>query len=42
MSWCPYRYKWQFVQWLVKDKGWKQSHANKLTIKQCYAIYYKS
>ena len=39
---CPYRYKYQFVQWLVKYKGWKQSDANKLTIKQCYGIYYAS
>ena len=39
---CPYRYKYQFVQWLVKYKGWKRSDANKLTIRQCYGIYYAS
>ena len=42
MTRCPYRYKWQLVDWLVKYKGWKRSHANKLKRNQLYAIYYAS
>ena len=42
MERCPYHTKSQFIHWLVKYKGWKASHARKLSIKQMYAIYYKS
>ena len=39
---CPYRFKYEFVQWLIKYKGWKRADANKLKLNQCKAIYYKS
>ena len=39
---CPYKYKYQLVDWLVKCRGWKKSHAKKLTRPQLYAIWYKS
>ena len=39
---CPYKYKYQLVQWLVVYKGWTSNNAGKLSKKQCYAIWYKS
>ena len=39
---CPYRYKYQFVNWLVTYKGWKASDAKRLTLRQMYGIYYAS
>ena len=41
MKWCPYRYKYQLVDWLVKHKSWNKSQANALTKRQLYAIWYK-
>lgn len=38
---CPYRYKWQLVNWLVRDRGWERKNANKLRKNQLYAIWYK-
>ena len=40
-NYCPYKYKYQLVQWLV-SKGWTNTNANKLSKQQCYAIWYKS
>ena len=40
MSYCPYTKKYQLVDWLVKSKGWKKSHAQRKTYKQLLAIYY--
>tara|TARA_R100000789_G_C2885577_1_gene115885 strand:- start:79 stop:273 length:195 start_codon:yes stop_codon:yes gene_type:complete len=39
---CPYKYKYELVQWLVVYKGWTNTNANKLSKRQCYAIWYKS
>lgn len=39
---CPYRYKHQLVNWLVRHKDWQQSDAVKLKKSQLYAIWYKS
>jgi len=39
---CPYHCKYQLVKWLVTHRGWKESHANKLSKPQLYAIWYKS
>ena len=39
---CPYRYKYQLVNWLVKSRKWKKSIANSLTKPQLYSIWYKS
>ena len=39
---CPYKYKYELVQWLVGYKGWTNINANKLSKQQCYAIWYKS
>ena len=41
-NYCPYKYKYQLVQWLVTYKGWTNTNANKLSKRQCYAIWYKS
>ena len=38
---CPFKYKYELVRWLVKYKGFTKSAANKLTKKQCLAIWYK-
>ena len=39
---CPFKYKYQLVNWLVTYRGWKESHAKKLSKPQLYAIWYKS
>jgi len=38
---CPYKHKHQLVEWLVKYRNFTKSGANKLSKKQCYAIWYK-
>jgi hypothetical protein len=38
---CPYKYKYELVEWLVRYKGWKITQANQLSKKQLYAIWYK-
>ena len=38
---CPYGYKYELIDWLVRHRDWKKSDANKLTIRQLYAIWYK-
>jgi len=37
---CPYKYKYELVEWAVKYKGWKRSTVNTLSKKQLYAIWY--
>ena len=38
---CPYRYKYQLVDWLCKfDKRITRANANRKTIKQLYWLYY--
>ena len=37
---CPYRYKYELVDWLVNMYGWTKSRANSMKKKQLYAIYY--
>ena len=37
---CPYRTHNQFVNWLVKYKGWKRSKATKLTLHAMRKMYY--
>jgi len=39
---CPYKHKYELVNWLVRTRKWKKSHANKLTKKQLYAIWYNN
>ena len=39
---CPYRFKYELVDWLTKTRKYTKSQANKLTKKQLYAIWYKS
>ena len=40
---CPYKYKYEFAQFLTNHSklNFNKSQVNKLTLKQCYAIYYK-
>lgn len=38
---CPFKYKYELVDWLVTYKGFTKSAANKLTKSQCFAIWYK-
>ena len=42
MSYCPYSYKWQLVDWAVEYKSFRRSTANNMTKRQLYAIWYKS
>ena len=37
---CPYRKKYELVEWLIKYRGFTKSQANRLTKRQCYAIWY--
>jgi len=37
---CPYRTHTQFVNWLVKYKGWKRIDAKKLNIHTMRKMYY--
>ena len=37
---CPYKYKYELVDWLVNMYGWTKSRANSMKKKQLYAIYY--
>ncbi len=39
---CPYKYKYELVEWAIKYKCWSPAAINKLTKKQLYAIWYKS
>ena len=39
---CPYKYKYQLVNWLVKHRNWNKCQALCLTKPQLYAIWYKS
>ena len=41
-KYCPYKYKYELVNWLVSCKGWTISQANALKKAQLYAIWYKS
>jgi len=41
IKYCPYEHKYELVNWLVKDRGWKHHKANKLLKNQLYAIWYK-
>ena len=38
---CPYKHKYELVEWLVKYRSFTKAGANKLSKKQCYAIWYK-
>lgn len=38
---CPYKHKYELVNWLTTYQGWSISHANNLRKKQLYAIWYK-
>lgn len=42
MSYCPYKYKYELVNWLIAHKKWSKADAIKLSKKQLYAIYYSS
>jgi len=37
---CPFKYKWELVDWLTTYHNWDKATANQLTKKQCYAIWY--
>ena len=37
---CPYKYKYQLVEYAVKNLGFSLSKAQKMTKKQLYAVYY--
>ena len=37
---CPYRKKYELVNWLVKYRGFTKTKAERLTKRQCYAIWY--
>lgn len=39
---CPYKYKWQLVDWAVLHKGLRRSALIKMTKRQLYALWYKS
>ena len=38
---CPYKFKYQLVNWLVRYKNWHLKDANKLSKKQLFALWYK-
>ena len=38
---CPYRTHNQFVNWLVKYKGWQRSDARKLELHTMRTMYYQ-
>jgi hypothetical protein len=40
-SYCPYRFKYELVDWVVRYRGFTVSAAQSLTKKQLYAIYHK-
>ena len=37
---CPYRFKWQLVDWAVEYKGFTYSRANNASKSKLYAIWY--
>jgi hypothetical protein len=38
---CPYKRKYELVDWAVKHKKWSKSSVEKLTKLQLLAIWYK-
>tara|TARA_Y100001963_G_scaffold160235_1_gene269344 strand:- start:19798 stop:20034 length:237 start_codon:yes stop_codon:yes gene_type:complete len=38
---CPYKYKWQLVDYVVKHLGFKKSKAQSMTKPQLFKMYYK-
>ena len=41
MDKCPYKYKYELVDWAVKHYGWISWKVDQLSKKQLYAIWYK-
>lgn len=41
MQYCPYKYKYQLVEWVVKFGNMTRYVASQLTKKQLYAIWFK-
>lgn len=39
---CPYKFKYELVNWVVSIRKMKRTNANQLTKKQLYAIWYQS
>ena len=37
---CPYKHKYELVNWLVITRGYNKAKLNKLNKKQLYAIWY--
>jgi hypothetical protein len=37
---CPYRFKWQLVNWAIEYKGFTYSKAQKLPKKTLYRIWF--
>ena len=41
MSYCPYKYKYELVDWLISfTDRFTKAEANRLSIKQLYYFYY--
>ena len=40
-KYCPYKYRYQLIQWICDNTKWNKSTINKLTRMQLYAIWYK-
>ena len=40
MNYCPYRYKYELVQWASKRFSITKSKASSYSKKQLYAMYY--
>ena len=38
---CPFKYKYELVDWFVEQRGWKKSEANMLEKRTLYAIWYR-
>jgi len=42
MKYCPYKFKYELINWLITYKQWSKTNATKLSKKQLYAIWYRS
>ena len=42
MSNCPYKHKYQLVNWAVEYFGWSRTTTQQLSKQQLYAIWYKT
>ena len=39
-NYCPYKYKYELVNWAIKYRGFSKSKANAMSKAQLYAIFY--